>query len=332
MWCWQEPELDTTDSLVKLVSSPFVCRYGINMPRKVRVEAIDMDTTQLVSANGSEPSAFLALGGVRARRRRVCIGPVEIDSYSLSDLLDAILRHALYGTGMRQIVTVNAQLFVLAEKSARFRACLKAAGYVCADGLPIVWACNRFARQRVPRVAGVDLIDVICRKGAADHLRVFFLGGQPNAARAAAEMLSRRYPGLEIAGVSCPELGFETSEQTLRPVLVEIANAKPHIVFVGLGAPKQEFFIDQHIRTLKVPIAIGIGGSFEILSGALHRAPQWMQSIGLEWLFRLGQEPGRLWKRYLIGNVLFLIALTKWRLHLAEVPLSMDTISAVPWK
>jgi N-acetylglucosaminyldiphosphoundecaprenol N-acetyl-beta-D-mannosaminyltransferase len=298
------------------------------------MEAIGMITTRLSSAGSPEPSTFgsVALPGARMVRRRICIGPVEIDSYSHSALLDVILEHAMHGTGTRQIVTVNAQLYVLAGKSARFRECLKTAGYVCADGLPIVWACDRFAGEQVPRVAGVDLIDEICRKGAADHLRVFFLGGQPGAARATAAMLSRRHPGLEIAGVSCPQRGFETCEETLKPILAQIARTKPHIIFVGLGAPKQEFFIDEHIRRLNVPIAIGIGGSFEILSGALNRAPLWMQSRGLEWLFRLGQEPGRLWKRYLIGNVWFLIALAKWRLRVALVPLSLVPTGAAPLK
>jgi len=120
---------------------------------------------------------------------------------------------------------------------------------------------------------------------------------------------------LKIAGVSCPDWGFETRAETLNPVLEQIAQAKPHILFVGLGAPKQEFLIDEHIRPVNIPIAIGIGGSFEILSGAVERAPAWMRSSGLEWAFRLGQEPGRLWKRYLVGNAEFLWSVAKWRLQ-----------------
>jgi len=101
----------------------------------------------------------------------------------------------------------------------------------------------------------------------------------------------------------------------LQPVLDQIALARPHILLVGLGAPKQEFLIDEHIRPLKIPIAMGIGGSFEILSGLIQRAPATMQSSGLEWTFRLYKEPRRLWKRYLIGNCEFLWSLAKWRLR-----------------
>jgi N-acetylglucosaminyldiphosphoundecaprenol N-acetyl-beta-D-mannosaminyltransferase len=143
---------------------------------------------------------------------------------------------------------------------------------------------------------------------------VHLLGGKPGAADSTAQVLKRRYPGIQIAGVSCPQIGFERGEESLQEVLDQIAAAKPHVVFVGLGAPKQEFFIHNHLRSLRIPLAIGIGGSFEILSGKLQRAPGWMQSAGLEWAFRLCQEPSRLWRRYLIGNVEFLWYVAKSRL------------------
>ena len=245
---------------------------------------------------------------------RLSIGHVGMDTYSEAALIAEVLDHALHGNVTRQIVTVNAQIYVLADKSARYRECLFTADYLCADGMPLVWACDRLGGLKVPRIAGVDLIEHLCRRGAADGLRVFLLGGRPETANMTAKNLSRRYPGLQIAGVSCPDWGFEKNEETLSPVLEQIAQAKPHILFAGLGAPKQELLIDEHIRSLKVPIAIGIGGSFEILSGFVERAPRWMQSSGLEWTFRLSREPGRLWKRYLIGNAEFLWSVAKWRL------------------
>jgi N-acetylglucosaminyldiphosphoundecaprenol N-acetyl-beta-D-mannosaminyltransferase len=246
---------------------------------------------------------------------RISIGNIGIDTFSKSVLLEEVLEHAIHGNNTHLIATVNAQFYVLAEKSVRFRQCIEKAEYICADGMPIVWACKAFAGRHVPRIAGVDLIEDICRQGAPLALRVFFLGGRPEMARRAADILSQRYPGIQVVGVNCPEFGFETDQDALNTVLTEIAHSKPHVLFVGLGAPKQEFFCNEHIRPLKVPIAIGIGGSLEILSGSLPRAPRWMRSSGLEWAFRLSQEPGRLWKRYLIGNVEFLWSVTKWRLH-----------------
>jgi N-acetylglucosaminyldiphosphoundecaprenol N-acetyl-beta-D-mannosaminyltransferase len=246
---------------------------------------------------------------------RISIGHVGINTCSQAALVAEVLEHALHGRVTRQIVTVNAQIYLLADKSPRYRECLFTADYLCADGMPLVWTCHRLGGLKIPRIAGVDLIEQLCRNGAPSGLSVFLLGGRPDAANKTACNLVRRYPGLTIAGVSCPDWGFEKSAKTLDPVLEHIARTRPHVLFAGLGAPKQELLIDEHIRPLNVPIAIGIGGSFEILSGSVERAPQWMQSSGLEWTFRLRQEPGRLWKRYLLGNAEFLWSVAKWSFH-----------------
>ena len=250
-----------------------------------------------------------------AQNQRTIIGHVGINTYSEPSFIKEILDHALHGGATRQIVTVNAQIYVLADKCLEYRKCLDSAEYLCSDGKPLAWACNHLAGVWVPRITGVDLIDDLCRRGAANGLSIFLLGGQPGTAMKTARILSRRHPGLRIAGVSCPDWGFETSEETLEPVIGQIAKAKPNILFVALGAPKQEFFIDHSIRPLNVPIAIGVGGSFEILSGAVNRAPLWMQSSGLEWAFRLFKDPGRLWKRYTIGNAEFVRSVALWKLR-----------------
>jgi N-acetylglucosaminyldiphosphoundecaprenol N-acetyl-beta-D-mannosaminyltransferase len=246
---------------------------------------------------------------------RINIGNLGIDTYSETGLVDHVLDHAFNGRRTRQIVTANAQFYVLAEKDSRFRQCLDKAEYICADGMPLVWACVRFAGIKVPRITGVDFIEALCQRGERDGLRIFLIGGRPGTAQATAEKMKHRYPGIVIAGVACPQWGFETREETLVPVLSQIAAAKPHILLVGLGAPKQEFFINEHIRPLGVPIAVGIGGSFEILSGTLERAPKWIQSGGFEWAYRLAKEPKRLWKRYLLGNAEFILDLAKWRVR-----------------
>lgn len=245
---------------------------------------------------------------------RIDIGSLAVDQYSRAALVDEVLHHSLFGDVTRHVVTANAQFYVLAQKSRRFRECLRSADYICADGMPIVWACNSLFGGRVRRIAGVSLIETLCQHGAGHRLRVFLLGGRPGAADATAEILRRRYPGIQIAGVNCPPFGFERREDSLQKVLDHIASEKPNVLFVGLGAPKQEFLIQRYFRLLRVPLAIGIGGSFEILSGALKRAPVWMQSSGLEWAYRLSQEPGRLWQRYLMGNSEFLWNIAKAKL------------------
>lgn len=273
-----------------------------------------MRTTIARHIPGSAPHSGAAIVVPWTPVERLNIGSIAIDQYSQVALVDEMLHHALYGTVTRQVVTANAQFYVLAQKSRRFRLCLREAEYICADGMPIVWACTTLYDGCVPRIAGVDLIEKLCRRGAAHKLRVFLLGGKPEAAGRTAEILKARYPGIQMAGVDCPPWGFERRQESLQKVLDHVAAAKPHVIFVGLGAPKQELFIRNHLRRLHVPLAIGIGGSFEILSGSLSRAPEWMRTSGLEWLYRFLQEPGRLWKRYLIGNAEFLWHLMKWRL------------------
>lgn len=244
---------------------------------------------------------------------RISIGPIGIDQYSEERLVQEMVDHALGGDVTRQVVTVNAQFYVLAERSRRFRKCLQEAEYLCADGMPIVWACNTFGNAQVPRIAGVDLIERLCEHGAARGLRVFFLGGRPETANLTGQILRRRYPGIQVVGVNCPPYGFERRNGCLGDVLEHMKAARPHVLFVGLGAPKQELLIREHIRPLRIPLAIGIGGSFEILSGQLNRAPKWIQVSGLEWAFRFVQEPKRLWKRYLLGNLEFLWRVARWR-------------------
>jgi N-acetylglucosaminyldiphosphoundecaprenol N-acetyl-beta-D-mannosaminyltransferase len=250
-----------------------------------------------------------------SRPDRMCLGNLEIDTYSEPAFTKELVRHAMSGRTTRQIGTVNAQFYVLAEKSRSFRDCLSRAEYLCADGMPIVWICKTFGGKDVPRIAGVDLIGDLCRSGASQGMRVFLLGGRPGTAAATASALSEKYPGIEIAGVSCPPWGFEQNESTLDEVLDAIEDARPNVLFLALGAPRQELFIDRYIRPLRVPIAVGIGGSFEILSGQAPRAPEWMRSKGLEWFYRFVHEPGRLWKRYLIGNGEFVWCVLKWRLR-----------------
>jgi len=267
---------------------------------------VDQVAEKYASHDGSTASLDAAANAPDKSFSRLEIGPIAIDQFSQTALVDEILHHALVGEGTRQVITANAQFYVLAQKSRRFRACLAKAEYICADGMPIAWACNSLFGGRVRRIAGVNLIEKICRCGAAYNLRLFLLGGKSGTGNTTAAVLARRYPGIQIVGINCPPYGFERHEESLKVVLNHIVAAKPHILFVGLGAPKQEFFIDRYVRSIGIPLAIGIGGSFELLSGNLKRAPQWMQGCGLEWAYRLGQEPKRLCKRYLIGNAEFI--------------------------
>ncbi len=237
--------------------------------------------------------------------RSVSIGPMSITTLSGAGLIEQLIRGICNGAPTQHVVTANAQFYLLAERNLQFQECLAEADYICADGLPIVRMCHWMGAREVERITGIDLIPSLCEQAASLGLPVYFLGGEPGSAAATASQLMDRYPGLLVCGVGCPPRGFENSPRVLREILASIEAANPAIIFVAFGAPKQEFFIRQHIKAMGIPVAIGVGGSFEVISGMRRRAPQWAQTAGMEWIFRLAQEPRRLAKRYFIGNSVF---------------------------
>ena len=236
---------------------------------------------------------------------RIGIGPLRIDSLSVYELTRRLIGHTFAPGKTNHVVTANAQFYVLAEEREDFRQCVGEAEYVCADGISVAVACKWLGRKTVARIAGVDLISYLCAESVSLDLTSYFLGGNPGSAAKTASIMMKKYPGLRVAGVSCPPVGFIQNPEILNEVLEAIKAAKPSIIYVALGAPRQEFFIQEHIRPLGIPVAVGVGGSFEMICGVTRRAPLWMQNSGLEWLYRWAQEPVRLANRYLIGNALF---------------------------
>ncbi len=184
------------------------------------------------------------------------------------------------------------------------------ADLVVADGMPLIWA-SRLAGEPLPeRVSGSSMVWSICEAACARGQSVFLLGGNPGVAERAAEIFCDSYPGLEIAGTACPALGFQKDERELGRLQRQVAEAAPQIVFVALGFPKQDLLI-RSLR-LAVPGAsfLGVGISFSYATGDLSRAPSWICHLGLEWAFRLSQEPTRrLTRRYLVEGLPFAIHL-----------------------
>lgn len=236
---------------------------------------------------------------------RVEIGGASIDALTLAEAVQRVVEHARARGAPGYVVTPNAQHLTLLEDSPTFRRAYDASWLCVADGVPLVWASRLLGTPLPGRVNGTDLFEGVCAAAPAAGLRVFFLGGMPGAADAAARVLRERHPGLEIAGTCCPPLGFERDEEESRRVVEAITAAEPHVLVVGLGAPKQELWMYENRARVGVPVSLGIGGSFELVSGMVKRAPRWMQRAGLEWLYRLLREPGRLWKRYAVTNPRF---------------------------
>jgi N-acetylglucosaminyldiphosphoundecaprenol N-acetyl-beta-D-mannosaminyltransferase len=237
-------------------------------------------------------------------RNRVGVGHALIDDCSFEQACEAVVAHARSGGRPAFVTTANAQHVVLLERDARLRAIYDRADLVVPDGYSLLLAARFSGRSLSERVTGVDMFQSLCGLAAKHGLHVFLLGGRPTSAELTAEVLRKRLPGLRVT-THCPPLGFEKNEEELEVTAAAIRDAKPDMVFVALGAPKQEYWIHDYGLQLGAPVLIGVGGTFEMVAGMVSRAPVWMQRTGLEWLYRLCLEPRRMWRRYLIGNLVF---------------------------
>ena len=194
-------------------------------------------------------------------------------------------------------ITANTHYVMLTEKNPDLHAINARAAFIVADGAPLIWA-SRWQGSPLPeRVAGSDLIFALSAEAARKGYRLFFLGGPEGVAEEAARRLGERYPGLQVVGAECPPFRDLTAEEQ-EALEARIRSARPDILFVAFGQPKGERWIDQHFEKLGVPVSVQVGASLEFAAGRIRRAPRWMQKTGLEWAFRLGLEPRRLFGRY----------------------------------
>jgi N-acetylglucosaminyldiphosphoundecaprenol N-acetyl-beta-D-mannosaminyltransferase len=173
------------------------------------------------------------------------------------------------------------------------------------DGMPMVWLGKIAGFREIGRVYGPDFMLDVCQISAQEGIRHFFYGGANGVAAELKEKLIRRFPGLMVVGTYEPPFRpLNAEEEAVLTRLVE--EGKPDVMWVGLSTPKQERFMAEYISKLNVPIMVGVGAAFDFNTGRVKQAPDWMQAIGMEWFYRLCQEPRRLWKRYLTNNPKFL--------------------------
>jgi len=206
------------------------------------------------------------------------------------------------------------------QRDPSLKAVYNAAGLCLADGMPLVWVGRR-QRQPVARVYGPDLTLALCERAAAEGHAVYFHGGREGVAGALAAEMSRRFPGLRVAGFGAPPFRALTADEEAETV-ARINGCRPDVVFVGLGCPKQERWMAAFRDRLEAPVLLGVGAAFDFHTGRVKQAPAWMQSAGLEWFFRLTQEPRRLWKRYLVTNSVFVTHVLLQALRLRRYPRS----------
>lgn len=249
-------------------------------------------------------------GEVRAvPRRRVRIGPLWIDVLTRDEALDGIAALVEAGRG-GSVFTPNVDHIVQAEDNEPFRRAYERASLAFVDGTPVLWAARLLGTPFPEKLSGSDLVLPIARRAAAARWRVYLLGGDPGVGEKAAARLREEH-GVNVVGVDAPMIRAEGGGEGERAVVERIRETRPHLVFVALGAPKQELWIARVLDDIRPAVAIAVGASLDFVAGTARRAPTWMSRAGLEWLYRLSQEPRRLWHRYLVRDPRFVVTVLR---------------------
>ena len=216
------------------------------------------------------------------------------------------------------VCLISVHGLVVAQREPTIRSALNRCGLAAEDGMPLVWWSRLAGFSQARRVCGSDLLDEVCAYGLPRKYRHYFYGASPRVLELLVDRLQRRHPGLIVAGHRSPPFRPLTSAEDAEDIAA-INEARPDFVWVGLGMPKQERWMVEHLGKIDATALLGVGAAFDFHAGTKPRAPIWMQRSGLEWVFRLMSEPRRLAHRYLIDNALFigytLQQVTRWKAH-----------------
>jgi len=245
---------------------------------------------------------------VQQRIDKVNLFGVPVDALTMSETVERI--RALVREGRpRQHVVLNAAKVVELRRNPELAKVITACDVVNADGAAVVWASCFLGRKLPERVTGIDLMERLLAAAARDRHSVYFLGARPEVVKRVAEVAQARHPRLGVAGY---QDGYWKDDHQ---VIQAVRQAGPQYLFLAIPSPRKELWLNRHLDKLGVPFVMGVGGSFDILAGATRRAPSLLRRTGLEWTWRLAQEPRRMWKRYLVGNTQFIALVLRERLQ-----------------
>jgi len=241
---------------------------------------------------------------------RIRIGRIPIDAVGFDESIERITALVRLRRG-GCVFTPNVDHVMIAERDARFREAYAEASLSLVDGMPLVWAARLLGSRLPEKISGADLVRPLAARAAQCGFAVYVLGGQPGSAEAAAAALVADYPGLRVVGADAPAIDIDRAADDSASVIARITAARPDLVFVGLGAPKQEIWIHRHRAALGPAVAVAVGAALDFLAGRIRRAPRWMSDAGVEWSYRLAREPRRLAHRYLVRDMGFGLVLAR---------------------
>lgn len=237
---------------------------------------------------------------------------IPVDNVTMLEAIQILLHAMRPGSPSRQVAFLNADCVNISYRDPVYRQSLQDSNWVFGDGIGVRLAAQAVGTPLVDNVNGTDLYPALMPVLALAGRSVYFLGARPGVAERMAQRARERWPGLQVAGV---RHGYFSPEEE-EGVVAEIRAARPDLLLVAFGAPRQDVWIRDNLDRLGARVAMGVGGLFDFYSGGIPRAPGWVRSLHMEWAYRLYQEPRRLWRRYLIGNAVFLTRVLGARLGL----------------
>ena len=286
---------------------------GFNTPSGTWLQVLYALTLVVFAAGGA--IVFFSLARMQMRRREgeeipesVEAFGVKISPVTMTEALDKV--EAFIASGQpHHVLTSDANAILTSRNDPEYAAIMRNAALITPDGFGVIWGARLLNLPIYERVTGVDMVTGICERAAKRGHRIFIFGSEPGIAATAAANLTTRYPGLNVVGTHHGMVMRDPD--ALAKVIAQIHEAKPDVLFVAMGIPLQEKFIAKHLQELGVPVALGVGGSFDVYAGKFPRAPQYVQRAGMEWLYRVWIDPSR-WKRMGYVPKFMLVALRTW--------------------
>ncbi|MGI6705194.1 MAG: WecB/TagA/CpsF family glycosyltransferase [Clostridia bacterium] len=243
--------------------------------------------------------------------KRIRVLNCWIDDLNMEETLREI-EDIISNRRLVQHVAINAGKVVMMHKDRKLMDIINSCQMVQADGQSIVWASRILGEPLQERVAGIDLMEKLVQLADQKGYRVFFFGAREEVVSRVVSIYRQRYKNLQVAGYRNGY--FEDRDSP--GIVAEIRKSHPDILFIAFESPRKEYWVSRYLSVLNVPFCMGVGGSFDVIAGVTRRAPNWIQRMGLEWFYRFMQEPRRMWRRYLVGNSIFLWLLVREKIRL----------------
>jgi N-acetylglucosaminyldiphosphoundecaprenol N-acetyl-beta-D-mannosaminyltransferase len=288
-----------------------ICLWWVRRRANIAYEAESVSDGEYVESQSLKGDIGIALRaipailygeGVPTSPESVTLLGIPVNNVTMTEAIDWMVERMSGELPPAQVAFVNADCANIAYKNEEYRTVLESSDFVLADGIGMKLAGKLLRQEIKQNVNGTDLFPRLCAALEGTGRGIYFLGAQPGVVDRVAEWVQNNYPNVTISGTQHGY--YENDEESA--VIEKIRASGAGMIMIAFGAPRQDLWVARHLSEMGVPVAMGVGGLFDFYSGNKPRAPQWVREIGMEWVFRLAVEPQRLWKRYVVGNVIFL--------------------------